>query len=151
MEAKENREIDDFERDYCFLSNFYECSVQYEGITYHSTEAAFQAQKTLNEEDKKKFSEMDPDKAKKAGRRVTLRSDWNDVRDKVMEEVLYEKFTQNEDLKKKLLETGDRPLREGNDWHDNYWGDCHCSECSSSPGVNKLGQLLMELRDKLRK
>ena len=45
--------------------------------------------------------------------------------------------------------TGDAELIEGNTWHDNYWGVCSCSKCNGR-GKNRLGKLLMKVREELR-
>lgn len=146
--------IDNFSGEYAFLSNFYRCKVTYNGLDYYHTEGAFQAQKSLNEQDRKVIADMeDPGKAKRAaGRRgfVKLRPDWEEIKDRIMDEVLIAKFTQNPDLKEKLLATGDAELIEGNTWHDNYWGDCSCARCSSIPGRNQLGKNLMMIRKELK-
>ena len=69
-----------------------------------------------------------------------------------MEEFVSRKF-QIPELRDKLLATGDANLVEGNTWHDNYWGICTCSKCINSPvvdGKNKLGTILMKVRDSIR-
>jgi len=67
-----------------------------------------------------------------------------------MYDIVYNKFSQNEDLKEKLLNTGEIYLEEGNWWHDNYWGQCNCYRCRNIHGLNKLGKILMQVRDELR-
>ena len=47
----------------------------------------------------------------------------------------------------KLLESSNYYLIEGNNWHDNYWGKCYCAKCTKIDGQNKLGAILMKLRD----
>lgn len=136
--------IDKFNGKYDFLSNYYVAPVTYNGLTFQSNEAAFQAQKTLNEGQRRKFTRMAPNKAKAKGRNVILRSDWEQVKNKIMYEVCYAKFTQNPELKEKLLLTGDEELIEGNTWHDTYWGVCN------RRGKNKLGKILMRVREELR-
>ena len=118
-------------------------SVEYDGIVYKNTEAAFQAQKVLDYDEKLLFSNLSPRKAKKLGRKVKLRKDWNDVKDNYMYEICKAKFTQHEDLAKKLLETGNEELIEGNKWNDTYWGVCN------GKGKNNLGKILMRIRDEL--
>ena len=54
------------------------------------------------------------------------------------------KFSTNESLKKRLLETGDEELIEGNTWNDTYWGVC------KGVGLNKLGEILMRVREELK-
>ena len=62
-----------------------------------------------------------------------------------MYEIVKEKFTQHEDLKRRLLETGDEELQEGNNWYDTYWGvDIHTGK-----GLNMLGKILMRIREEL--
>ena len=132
--------IESFKGKYFFLSNFYVAPVKYDGLTYNSNEAAFQAQKTKNKADRVMFTAMGPSEAKKMGRQVDLRSDWEDVKDQIMYEICLAKFEQNPDLAKRLFETKNETLVEGNDWGDDYWGRC------SLKGLNKLGQILMRVR-----
>ena len=89
-----------------------------------------------------------PGQAKRAGRKAVLRHDWEDVKMNVMREALRKKFSDPE-LKAKLLATGDQHLEEGNTWHDNFWGVCHCDRCQDVMAHNHLGKLLMELRTEL--
>ncbi len=138
------KEINFFRDEYAFLSNFYECKVVFDDIEYQNSEAAFQAQKTFDEDIKKKFSTYTPKQSKYHGKRVALRSDWEEVKDEIMYKVVTCKFTQNEDLKEKLLATGDKTLIEGNAWNDRYWGVC------KGKGQNKLGQILMRVREELK-
>ena len=84
-------------------------------------------------------------KAKRIGRRVVLRKDWDLIKLSVMKRFLMEKFRYS-DFKEKLLSTGDALLVEGNYWHDNYWGDCYCKKCQNIQGLNHLGKLIMEVR-----
>ena len=142
--------IDRFDGEYNFLSNFYECDVVYDGIAYRNSEAAFQAQKTLDMGLREQFGFLNPSEAKKLGRKVFLREDWDEVKDRVMLEICLAKFSQNEDLKKKLLATGDAELVEGNWWHDNCWGNCTCEKCNGVPGENRLWKILMQIRDVLK-
>ena len=136
--------IDSFRGEYYFLSNFYSSKVTYEGITYLNNEAAFQSMKTLDMKERAAFAYLDPSAAKKAGRRVSLRKDWEDVKIDIMYEICKAKFTQNEELGRKLLETGDVELVEGNDWNDRIWGKVN------GVGANNLGRILMRIREELR-
>lgn len=61
-----------------------------------------------------------------------------------MYEICMAKFTQNEDLKEKLLATGNDILEEGNTWGDKVWGTVN------GVGENKLGKILMKVREELR-
>ena len=141
------KKIDGFHGAYRFLSNFYEAPVAYNGLAYSNNEAAFQAQKAMDPEVRKKIAAMGPSEAKRAGRRVALRPDWERVKDQLMLDIVREKFAQNPDLAEKLLATGDAELVEGNTWHDRYWG----VDAATGEGRNQLGKTLMQVRDELRK
>ena len=139
-----------FRGNYFFLSNFYERFFVYDGISYNSAEAAFQAQKTLDKS--KRFLEfsgnLPPIEAKRKGRKVNLRPDWEEVKVQIMKDVVREKFKQNDDLMRMLLiDTGDEELIEGNYWGDSFWG----VNLKTNEGENHLGIILMELRDEFRK
>lgn len=134
-----------FRGNYFFLSNFYDAPIIYEGISYHNTEAAFQAQKCTSEEEKKVFSVLSPKDAKRQGKKVILRSDWEDIKISKMEEIIHCKFMQHYDLAQKLIATGNAYLEEGNQWGDKFWGTVN------GTGENMLGKILMKERDILRK
>lgn len=130
-----------FFNEYRFLSNFYEVPVQYNGLLFRSSEAAFQAQKCP--ERANEFLNLSPDEAKRMGRKINIRSDWESVKDTVMYEIVLAKFSQNEALKKKLIDTGDAFLAEENWWGDKYWGTVN------GVGRNQLGKTLMKVRMEL--
>lgn len=133
--------IDRFTGEYEFLSNFYEnAPLEYKGLHYTNSEAAFHAQKTLDPEKQKEFTTLNPGESKKMGRSLELRPDWEDVKLDIMYEVCKAKFTQNPSLKERLIETGDAELIEGNTWYDQYWGVC------DGVGENHLGIILMRIR-----
>lgn len=135
--------INSFRGRYLFLSNFYEGKVfEYKGMKFTNTEAAFHSQKCLKLQ--KDFEMMRPSQSKKLGRRVPLRPDWNKVRDDVMYKVCMCKFTQDPELRQKLIDTGDSYLEEGNQHGDKYWGTVNGN------GKNRLGHILMKIREELR-
>jgi len=137
--------IASFSGEYQFLSNFWDATVSLEGESYRSTESAFQAAKTLNPDERKEIRmELTPGRAKRLGRRVQLRPDWDRIKDDVMLELVRQKFTRHPDLAARLLATGHATLIEGNTWRDTYWGVC------DGAGQNKLGQILMKVRGELR-
>lgn len=144
--------IDSFSESNAFLSNFFDAYLIYEGIIYKSSEAAFQAAKTLDIAERQRIATMTPSQAKKTGRSLQLRTDWEEVKDKVMYDVCRAKFKMNGalHLEELLLATGDEELVEGNTWHDNYWGNCTCDKCKDIPGKNQLGKTLMKLREDIR-
>lgn len=137
--------IDSFKDEYCFLGNFYEAPVMYNGLAYRSNEAAFQAQKCKNVKDMEKFTTMDPEEAQKAGQSVELREDWGNVKLSIMKDIVRAKFLQNADLAKKLLATKTALLEEENTWSDTFWGTV------DGQGENHLGKILMEVREELLK
>ena len=110
--------INSFHNEYFFLSNFYEVPVKYRGITYRSSEAAFQAQKCKNPRDKIAFTKLNPSEAKHKGRSIQLEISWERVKVSIMKEIVQAKFEQNKDIAQKLIATGDAFLEEGNDWGD---------------------------------
>lgn len=136
------KEITSFRGKYAFLSNFYECDVPFNGTIYRSAESAFQAQKCP--EYAKEFQLLSAKEAKAISRKIKLRSDWDQVRTSIMYQIIYSKFYYNEELRQKLLDTGDRNLIEGNTWGDTYWGVCN------GIGENYLGRILMLVRDEFR-
>ena len=142
--------ITEFDGKYAFLSNFFHSPFTFEGITYPTNEHFFQAMKTLDQEERKKIAEAPtPGKAKRIGRQVQLREDWEEVKMDVMRLGVALKFSEHPDLAKKLIETEDAFLIEGNSWHDNTWGSCFCPKCAPTAGRNLLGQILMECRSTL--
>lgn len=134
--------IDSFRDEYFFLSNFYPVEIKLDGIVYPNAETAFQAQKTLDVEERRKFSMLkNPVQAKRLGRKVKLRDDWEEVKLDIMTEVVSQKFLQHPHLIEMLLQTGDEELVEGNKWGDRFWGVC------KGKGENHLGKILMKIRD----
>ena len=134
--------ISSFRDEYFFLSNFYPVEIKLDGIVYPNAEAAFQAQKTLDVEERRKFSMLkNPVQAKRLGRKVKLRDDWEEVKLDIMTEIVSQKFLQHPHLVEMLLQTGDEELVEGNKWGDRFWGVC------KGKGENHLGKILMKIRD----
>lgn len=130
-----------FRGDYAFLSNFHKCKIEFEGYIYPTVEHAFQAAKTFDKEEREKIrSVASPVIAKRIGRKVKLRNDWEIVKSDIMYTLLKKKFADQE-LKKMLLATGDAELIEGNNHGDRYWGQVNGS------GKNMLGKLLMQVRE----
>jgi N-glycosidase YbiA len=131
--------INKFSGEYAFLSNFYACDVLCDGILYPSAEAAYQAAKTNDRNDKLLIAQMTPGQAKRYGRKVKMREGWDDDRLTVMEEILRIKFSDNT-LMSLLVLTSARDLIEGNNWGDRFWGVCR------GEGQNHLGKILMKIR-----
>ena len=116
------------------------------GLVVPSLEHAYQALKTLFPQERARvLLAPTPEKSKVRGQAVTLRSDWEEVKLPLMEELLAEKFSRGH-LRWDLAATEKLELVETNYWHDQFWGDCFCRRHDETPGLNHLGQLLMELR-----
>jgi len=128
------------------FSNYYPAPTVYDGMAFSTSEAAFQSAKTHDADARRAFINIDPGKAKRDGRSLSLRPDWEQVKYQVMLDVLSSKF-QDPVLRQMLLDTGDRLIIEDTTgWHDNEWGDCHCEKCRYIAGRNMLGKALMEIR-----
>lgn len=140
------KEITSFNGDFRFLSNFYMAPVHVQGYRYPSAEHAYQAMKTHSPEMRESVLRLDtPGQAKRWGRSVELRPDWEEVKKRVMLAVVLAKFTQNQPLRQQLVDTGQACLEEGNTWHDNFWGACGCPR-HIGQGLNYLGETLMFVR-----
>lgn len=140
-----NNGIYGFDGEYRFLSNFYPSKFDYNDAHFATSEHAFQAMKAVERSDFFKIANApSPSAAKRLGREVYIKRDWDLIKEDVMGDVLYAKFTQNEGLKDCLLNTKNWYLEETNTWNDTYWGVC------KGVGRNRLGVLLMKLRDELR-
>lgn len=136
--------IGPFKGKYRFLSNFYPCKVKLFELTFPTVEHAFQAAKTTDPVDRETIlSQSTPSDAKRVGRAVELRPDWEKVKQWYMLFLLRQKFTKPT-FQKDLLETGDEHIVEINNWGDCYWGMC------DGIGENWLGRLLMQVRDELK-
>lgn len=129
-----------FRGPFDFLSNFYPCVFEWEGIVWPSSEHAYQAAKRPLEE-WPKFLTMTAGQSKRAG--GTGDETWHQIKVDVMYDILKAKFKQNPRLKERLLATEDALLEEGNWWGDQFWGVC---PEGSGKGLNNLGKLLMRLR-----
>ncbi len=136
--------ISHFTGEFRWLSNFYPAAVWFEGMLYPTVEHAYQAAKTLDRVEREMVLACETaGRAKRAGRKLTLRADWEDIKLAVMEALLRQKFAQA-DLAEWLLATGEEPIEEGNNWGDRFWGVC------KGEGQNHLGRILMKIRAELR-
>ena len=133
--------IESFRGMYGFLSNMHACPVTVDGITYQSSEAAYQAMKTDDIAERQKISKMSASDSKRYARTIPIRDNWDEVKLSYMEDVLRAKFSQNPALKTLLLYTVGEELVEGNTWGDTFWG------VYKNNGQNQLGKLLMKLRN----
>ncbi len=128
---------------YRFLSNFAFVNVELDGEVYSSTEHAYQAAKSLDPEARAQIQRMtSPSDAKKLGKLIRIRPDWDDVKWSVMYDLSCQKYAQAP-FTQQLLDTHPLHLEETNTWGDRYWGVCRGS------GQNQLGRILMSIRSTL--
>jgi hypothetical protein len=138
-------EISNFRGDYWFLSNFFPCKLAFGGKIYESAEHLYQASKATNDADHEFVrNAMSAAKAKRAGGRIAIRDDWEEVKEGIMLDILRQKFS-SPTLKSRLLDTGDTQLVEENSWGDVEWG-CVTVD-GRREGKNLLGKLLMRVRE----
>ncbi|EGK11034.1 NADAR family protein [Kroppenstedtia eburnea] len=131
----------------CF-SNFAPFPIELKGKTWPTSEHYFQAQKFVGTRWEEVIRlENSPMTAARKGRSraLPLRPDWEDVKDRIMREAVVAKFTQHPDLGQVLLGTEDAVLVE-HTANDRYWGDG-----GDGSGKNRLGEILMEVREQLRR
>ena len=140
--------IASFKGEYRWLSNFWPCEVYYDGTMWPSVEHAYVAQKCRPEHylaaREAILKLVNPATVKAIGKKLPMRDNWDDLKVLTMLNLVRCKFTQNQDLREKLLATGDLKLVEGNWWGDEFWGVC------KGIGKNHLGNILMMVRNELR-
>ncbi|WP_138497804.1 NADAR family protein [Nostoc sp. PA-18-2419] len=131
----------------CF-SNFSPHDFELDGLYWPTSEHYFQAQKFINTPHVEQIRLIKtPKDAARMGRERTrpLRQDWEQVKDDIMRQAVLRKFQTHMDIKNILLSTGDEEIVE-NSPIDFYWG---CGADGS--GKNKLGKILIEVREILRR
>ena len=128
---------------YAFLSNFYPSTIYVDGKPYKTVEHAYQSYKTLDESSRDLIRRASsPAEAKKLGRALVLRPDWDVVKVDLMRSFIRKKF-ENPFLEPLLISTGSAELVYGNTWNDRFWGVCR------GTGLNWLGKILMEVREEI--
>jgi ribA/ribD-fused uncharacterized protein len=133
--------------EYGCFSNFSPHPIRLDGKTWPTSEHYFQARKFAGTPDEEEVRRAkSPRIAARMGRsrERPLRKDWESVKDSIMHEAVLAKFTQHADLREVLLATGDSLLVEHTE-NDAYWGDG-----GDGSGKNRLGQILMIVREELR-
>lgn len=137
-------EIKGFFNEYRFMSNFHFVEVEYDGMTYRTTEHAYQAAKFADPVMRYTIQQLArPGDARKYGQAKGMREDWEQVKYDIMYDLNLQKYADPE-LGRLLLATGDAYLEETNWWGDVYWGVC------KGVGQNNLGKILMDIRAGLR-
>ena len=144
-----------FRGNYAFLSNFHPAEVTIRLLdgsvrSVPTVEHGFQAMKCQYLSQQVEIAECaTPVFAKRMAGQVAPRQDWLERRYDIMSKLVQQKFKYHPELQAQLLATGQMPLVEDNEWHDNYWGNCTCQRCSANNGNNMLGKILMEVREEL--
>lgn len=129
---------------HAFLSNFYPATFHFMGKKYKSSEHFYQAAKAITSEQAHSIRNApSPAIARRRGRTIKIRDDWDKIRINVMRLALELKFREH-GLGKKLIATKDKFIAEENNWGDQFWGQVN------SCGSNMLGLLLMKLRTQLQ-
>lgn len=142
----DDKNIKGFFGDYSWLSNFHKCQVWFEGGLYPSSENSYQAAKIYPEYRVDELMDCSPMESKKVWKKYKKLDDsaeqWDSRKYDVMSVILFDKFYRNKDLRKKLIDTGNKYLEESNHWKDVYWGvDIKLG------GQNNLGKILMKIRE----
>ena len=129
------------------LSNFAPYPIQVDGQAWPTSEHYFQSQKFLAREHQEAIRQQkSPMVAARMGRsrKRPLRPDWEAVKEAAMRRAVLAKFTQHAELRDLLVSTGDARLVE-HTANDAYWADG-----GDGSGLNRLGEILMEVREQLR-
>lgn len=127
-----------------WLSVFYNSPIIINKKSYRTVAHYYQACKAASEYDHERIrEEKTPTLAKRLSGKSISRRDWELVKVEVMKKGLLAKFQQHEKLKVKLLETGNKKIFEDSPY-DKFWG------WHRGDGENKMGELLMEVRDILK-
>ena len=142
---EKNNIISDFTGKYGFLSNSFPCCVRYDGMTFPSATAAFQAAKTSDREMRERFVTLSPREAVKLGHEIDITWDWDSAKVNIMRNILMSKFATNLDLADWLINTNGYEIQAGiGSYTDSFWGIGR-----DGNGDNVLGKLLMEVRNVL--
>ena len=137
-----------YPREFYCLDNFSSFKVKYKGFVYPTVEHAYQASKFMKTDNElvkqiqecfsaheaQKIAQLNKDKQ---------RSDWDEIKLSIMEELLRLKLAQNPYVKKKLLQTAGHEIVEDSP-KDSYWG-----WGKERDGLNQLGRLWMRLREEM--
>lgn len=126
---------------YGYLNNFRKAPIFIFNVWYKNVEAAYQSQKTNNKVEQEQIRlAPHPNQARELGQKVTIRSDWDDIKYSIMEACVLAKFLQHKDLRERLLSTGTEYIIEDSPI-DAWWG---CGP--NGDGENNLGRILMSVR-----
>lgn len=139
--------------EFRFLSNFWPCSIQFDGIVWLSSEHLYQALKAKYAHSDKLYESIKnastAAETKVLGKKVkldeTAQKTWELCKEVVMIDVVRLKFNQNTGLKEALLATNGFELVEFAPWCDRFWG-----VDKNMIGENRMGKILMKVREELK-
>jgi len=139
-------------------SNFYDCKMEIDGDQYRSVEQYVQHIKAVNANDNYRAEAImlasDPAEMRQLGNACDTKDWTNAAHEKTMETAIRAKFTQNVDLRKQLMDTGNRVFAEAN-VHEKYWGigiglhNKSIGDTTKWNGKNHFGKLLTSIRDSI--
>lgn len=135
-----------YEHEFYVFSNFSSFQLEWKGYVWMTSEHAYHSEKFNDSEILRKLKE-----ARSAHEAIKLAyankdnyiKDWDEIKLKVMKEILRAKVDQHPYVKQKLIESGNRELIEDS-WRDSFWG-----WGPNKDGQNHLGKLWMEVRSEL--
>ena len=130
-----------------YLASYSNHGFELDGHYWPTVEHYYQAQKFTDSSIKERIRlASTPKEASKIGRdrSLPIRSDWDEIREKIMFIAVLEKFKSNADIRQKLLDTGNEEIVEctTKEW---FWG---CGP--DGTGQNAFGKILCSVREKLR-
>lgn len=148
---------------YEVFSNFARAEFTHKGISFYSVEQFFMWNKAKLFKDEKVadkiLTEENPLRIKQLGRKVFAfdKKVWDERFYSILKNGMYLKFSQNPELKEKLLSTGDAILAEAN-LYDKFYGiglnanvaPQAVQDVNSWKGENITGKALMEVREYIR-
>jgi ribA/ribD-fused uncharacterized protein len=127
-----------------FMNNFKKARMFIYGRWWNNVEAPYQSMKTDVQSEKDAiWAAKTPREARDLGQKVTINSNWDEVKYLVMYECVLAKFLQHSDLRKQLIDTKQEELMEDSPI-DYYWG---CGK--DGTGQNNLGKVLIQVRSLL--
>jgi ribA/ribD-fused uncharacterized protein len=147
----------------CPLSNFYEAPFTFEGKLYDTVERCYQLARANKAGDQVLAQRIadakTPAECKRYGDMVRFPNrsfrQWDQQKEQIMRAVLVQKFSQNDNVRQYLLNTKNLHLGEASPT-DKFWGtgaglnSQTATDQNAWVGNNKLGQLLMQLRDEFK-
>lgn len=147
-----------FASHHAYLSNLYHCNFQINGQNFDSVERAYQYSRAMHlkapEVAKKVLAAKNSRECKKQSKFLESKPEWDLAKRGIMKMIVQEKFSQNSDIKEKLISTGSINLVEGT--FDFFWGagallGSKTLKEGKWTGRNEMGLILSEVREDLKR